>query len=151
MNNRTAQSIVVTTMLLSLPAASWAALGGSLQTVQADQARMVATRQAVAHAGYEVHLLSSSSGTTVREFVNPAGTVFGVAWQGPFKPDLSQLLGDGFTRFAAAARAPHGGHRMLSVHAADLVIDSGGRMRSFSGRAYLPALVPAGVSAGDIQ
>jgi hypothetical protein len=33
----------------------------------------------------------------------------------------------------------------------DLIVESGGRMRNFAGRAYLPNLVPAAVSAGDIR
>jgi len=39
----------------------------------------------------------------------------------------------------------------LSVHAADVVIDSAGKMRNFAGRAYVPALVPSGVPVGNIR
>jgi hypothetical protein len=112
---------------------------------------MHATRRVASQIGYEVHELALPSGTVVREFVAASGKVFAVAWQGPFKPDLNQLLGPSFDRLVAAGRRPHGDHRMLSVHAADLVIESGGRMRGFAGRAYLPALVPASVYSGDIR
>jgi hypothetical protein len=36
----------------------------------------------------------------------------------------------------------------LTVRDPDLIVDSGGRMRNFTGRAYLPDLVPASVSVG---
>jgi Protein of unknown function (DUF2844) len=132
-----------------LPAA--AALGGTVDTVQSDVQTMRATRRVATHPGYDVHELTLASGTVVREFVGPGGTVFGVAWQGPIKPDLEQLLGTGFPRLVAAARVPHGDHRSLAVRAPDLVVESGGRMRNFAGRAYLPALVPASVSVADIR
>ena len=87
----------------------------------------------------------------MKEFVGPSGTVFGLAWQGPFKPDLNLLLGEHFSRLVAAGRKPHGDHRMLLVSDADLVIESGGKMRSFTGHAYLPAIVPANVSVSEIR
>src|ERR1039458_677209 len=70
-----------------------ATLGGTVDTVQGDVLDMHATRRVAMHAGYVVHELTLASGTVVREFVGPSGVVFGVAWQGPIKPDLNQLLG----------------------------------------------------------
>jgi hypothetical protein len=134
---------------MSQPA--WAALGATYETVQTDELHLHATRRVADHAGYQVHELTLPTGTVVREFVAPSGTVFAVAWQGPFKPNLNQLLGESFARLVEAGQLPHGDHRRLTVHAADLVIDSGGKMRSFAGRAYLPAIVPATVSASDIR
>jgi len=131
--------------------ASRAALGGTLDTVTDDEARMHAARTITGRAGYEVHELVLASGTVVREFVAPSGIVFGVAWQGPFKPDLSQLLGGYFPRLATAAKGQHGDHRMLRLNVDDLVIESGGRMRAFAGRAFVPQLLPAQVPAGDIR
>jgi len=135
----------------ALPQPGWASLGGSLDTVEADAAHMKATRRVASRPGYQVHEIVLGSGTVVREFSGPSGTVFGVAWNGPFKPDLSQLLAEFFPRFVTAGKTPHGDHRTLRVNDADLVIDSGGRMRAFAGRAYLPALVPATVSVDDIR
>ena len=132
-----------------LPAA--AALGGTVDSIPIDVQTMHATRHVATHTGYDVHELTLRSGTVVREFVGPAGTVFGVAGQGPIKPDLQRLLGASFQRFVAAARVPHGDDRSLTVRDPDLIVDSGGRMRNFTGRAYLPDLVPASVSVGDIR
>ncbi len=43
------------------------------------------------------------------------------------------------------------GHRYYSQHEADLVIESGGHMRSFSGRAYLKSAIPANVIEQEIK
>jgi hypothetical protein len=129
-----------------------AALGGALDTVNADEVKLQAVRRVASSAAtHQVHELTLASGTVVREFVGPSGTVFAVAWQGPFKPDLNQLLGTYFPRLVAAGQMRHADHRALAVRAPDVVIESGGRMRAFTGRAYLPEMVPATLSLGDIR
>ena len=133
----------------SLPAS--AALGGTVDSVRADESQMQAVRHVAPRAGYEVHEMTLATGTVVREFVGSSGTVFAVAWHGPLQPDLNALLGAYFPRFVAAGQAAHGGHRRLEVRDADLVIDSGDKVRAFAGRAYLPALVPANVAIEEIR
>ena len=131
--------------------AAWAALGGTLDTAQAGNAPLRETRRVASHDGYEVHETVLASGTVVREFTGPTGLVFAVTWQGPIKPDLNQLLGIHFSRLVVAGESPHADHRSLRLRDADLVIESVGKMRAFAGRAYLPAMLPAGVAAGDIR
>jgi len=49
-------------------------------------------------------------------YVGSDGRVFGVAWQGPFLPDLSQLLGSFFGQYSDAIRAEkrtYVGHRPI--------------------------------------
>jgi hypothetical protein len=91
------------------------------------------------------------SGTLVREFVAPNGKVFGVAWQGPWLPDFRQLLGDYFEPVMQAPRADRHTRGPLTVRNAGVVFHSAGHMRSFSGRAYVPELLPAGLDLGVIQ
>ena len=136
--------------LVHAPAAQ-AALGGSLGSVQADELQLHAVRRVASRSGFELHTLTLASGTQVREFVDASGTVFGVAWSGPLMPDLNQVLGRHFTRLVARSQQPHADHRLLQLQADDLVIVSGGRMRNFAGRAYLPLRVPAGVTPAQIQ
>ncbi|WP_250520786.1 DUF2844 domain-containing protein, partial [Caballeronia sp. NCTM1] len=50
-----------------------------------------------------------------------------------------------------AQRAARGGRGQVSVQDSGLVVHSGGHMGAFSGSAYLPQSLPAGVSASDIQ
>jgi hypothetical protein len=145
------RSSVVLCWCVALPIACQAALGGALDSVAADQSAMQASRRVADYSAYQVHELTLSSGTVAREYVTPSGTVFAVVWQGPRQPNLDQLLGVHFARLVEAEKAPHRDHRRLAMHAPDLVIDSGGRMRSFAGRAYLPTLVPSSLALEDIR
>jgi len=129
-----------------------AALGDLAPSVAADQAHMQGTRKVTPGAAYSVHEITVPSGTRVREFVSSAtGRVFALAWQGPYMPDLKQLLGDQYDSFVEGAR--NGGARRSNVRVSQpgLVVHSTGHMRAFSGRAYLPDQLPAGVRIEDIQ
>jgi Protein of unknown function (DUF2844) len=72
---------------------AWATLGQSVASVHTDQQALQAHRRTITHDGYEVEHLEAADGTVVREYVSPAGLVFGLAWQGPTVPDMTQLLG----------------------------------------------------------
>ncbi len=128
-----------------------AELGGNVSTVQADQAHMKATLRVSQGAGYVMHEMQSQTGTVVREYASPTGQVFAVSWDGPFLPDLRQVLGSYFPQFAQAAQArrAHGGP--LIINEPGLVVESGGHMRSFFGRAYVPQMIPEGVRAEAIR
>jgi hypothetical protein len=136
-------------VMLALPAL--AELGGNVSTIQADQEHMKGTRRVISNAAYSVHEIQASTGTTVREFVSPSGTVFGVAWQGPWNPDLRQLLGQYFDQYAQAIQNKRAGRGPVSIQQEGLVVEAGGHMRSFSGRAYLPQMLPQGVTSEVIK
>ena len=144
-----AAAILPLLMVLSTPAL--AELGGGEASIAADQAQMKATRRVVGTAQYTVHEIHQDSGTVVREYVSPQGQVFGVAWQGPRLPDLRQILGAYFGDFRAAAASKHARHGGVMLRQAGLVVHSGGHMRAFVGHAYIPQLVPAGVTTDEIQ
>ena len=91
------------------------------------------------------------SGTVVREYVGPGGKVFGVSWNGPFLPDLRTLLGERFADLKAAAGDKTRGRGQIQVNQGDLVIESNGHMRAWSGRAWLNSALPAGVAAEVVQ
>jgi len=139
---------------LALSPLAHAVLGGAAATVETDKARMFASGTVQPGAQYTVHEMTLPRGTVVREFVNPAGVVFGVAWDGPAMPDLRQLLGDHLPEAASgvqAVRRARGGIGPVSSSSDTLVIQSGGHMGNFRGRAYLPQALPAGVSPDVIQ
>jgi Protein of unknown function (DUF2844) len=141
-------------LVVSLPVVAFAALGGDESSVQADQAQMHASLRTTHNAAYTLHELQAADGHVVREYVSPSGSVFGLAWQGPSKPDLQQLLGTHFDEYmqaAQAALAKRRGHGPLVVNLPGMVVVSGGHMRAFSGRAYLPQMLPQGVNADAIQ
>ncbi len=136
--------------LLSAPAL--AGLGGDLASIEADRAAMQGSAlRTIAAAGHTVHETTLPSGTVVREFASPSGTVFAVAWDGPFLPDLRRLLGTHFAAYADGVREQTDLHGQRTVQQPDLVVRSAGRMRAFSGQAYLPTQLPAGARLEDIR
>ena len=145
---------VVVLLTLGLSSPAFAALGGTLDSVQADQVQLRANVKVTEADAYTVHEIKASTGTVVREYVSPSGRVFGVAWQGPFIPDMHQLLGSYFQQYSHAAkvqRESHVGRRPLNIQETDLIVQTAGHMRAYSGRAYDPGLLPAGVNANDIR
>jgi len=143
--------LAVFVVLLLGSTSSWAVLGEYGNSVASDQQHMHAQLREVVRQGYSVKQLSSADGRMVREYVSPAGLVFGVSWQGPTMPDLRQLLGSYFGQLQQASQSRRQRHGPLVVQTKDFVLVSGGHMRSFRGRAYVPSLLPANVSAEVVQ
>lgn len=144
--------LAATLILPCLAPSAWAALGSTPTLTDANTgARLkVAVRQP--SPAWSVQDVTLATGTVVHEYVAAAtGKVFAVSWQGPALPDLSQFMGDYLKRYQAAARTPVVPHRLVRLAAADIVISSAGRMRHFVGHAYLPAQLPTGFSAADIE
>ncbi|WP_286758142.1 DUF2844 domain-containing protein [Ralstonia sp. RL] len=124
-----------------------AALGESIDTVQTEKSAMHAKAQAIRGAGsYVVHEIQAPSGTVVREYAAADGKVFAVAWEGPVLPDIRQLLGKYFPRYADTMQGRRPAQRHASLRHPDLVIESHGRMGAFAGQAYLPGSLPPGVT-----
>jgi Protein of unknown function (DUF2844) len=138
-------------ILLLAATPTWAVLGQSAASISSDQQHLGGERRSIAADAFSVEEITSASGTVVREFVSPGGQVFAVAWRGPVRPDLRQLLGEHFAAFERAAAAPGHGRRALAVRTDALVVESGGHVRDFRGRAYLPALMPEGVSPTAVR
>lgn len=135
-----------------IPPVASATLGQPESTVQTDVAQLrAAIKSSEDRAGYRVHEIQLPSGTVMREFVAPNGTVFAVAWQGPTRPDLRQALGQYFNAFASAPRTKLSDRRHVLIRQGDLVLQSGGHMRALSGRAYLLSAIPSGVNLGDLH
>jgi Protein of unknown function (DUF2844) len=131
--------------------AAYAVLGAPADSVPADQARMEGKLATSSRPNFAVEQISTSSGTVVKEYVSPAGTVFAISWRGPRPPDLSHLLGSYFAEYQAAAAQIHPQRRPLRVTTGTVVVEAAGHMRDLRGRAYVPSLIPAGVTTDDIQ
>ena len=137
--------------MVAISCSASAALGENATSTEADRVSMNATLRMLPAAKYTVHEIQTPSGTTIREYVSPAGTVFAVAWQGPVMPDLRQTLGRYFDRYIEGAGGKQSGHRHRAISEPGLVVQSHGHMRAFSGRAYVPQLLPQGVSVEEIR
>jgi hypothetical protein len=132
-------------------APAWAVLGQPVSSVESDHAYFRGKLVQAPHEGYEVHQISAPDGTVVREYVSPEGTVFGVSWQGPVMPNLSQLLGSYASDFQQVSQSPHPHRGPLVVRNDRVVIESGGHMRAFHGRAYVPGLLPNNLTQAVVQ
>lgn len=130
---------------------AFAALGGTQASVKDDQSQMQGTLRTTQGSRFTMHELEATSRTTVREYVAPSGVVFGVAWQGPSQPDLRQLLGPYFQQYVDALAQRRTRRAPVMVALPGLVVQAGGHMRAFAGRAWLPPELPSGVVPGDIQ
>jgi Protein of unknown function (DUF2844) len=147
-------AILSATMLMfALP--SFAGLGEDMSSVQADHAHMQGNLRTTQAQAYTVQEIQAPTGIIVREYVSPTtGKVFGVAWQGPWPPDMRQILGNYFGQYQQALQAQansHAGRRPLVIQQPGLILQAGGHIRSFAGRAYIPEMLPQGVSAEVIR
>ncbi len=142
-------------IVLSCAVDSRAALGGTASSVEADRVAVQGALMRMSRTdAFALHEIRSAAGTMIREYVSPGGTVFGVAWQGPWMPDLRQVLGDRFEPFQRAMQANRRARRgrgIVVIDEPDLVVRMSGHQRAFYGRAYIPALVPQGVQPEAIR
>jgi hypothetical protein len=146
--------IFAAVLLLAVPFPAHAVLGDSAASVLADQTRMKGTLHSTDNRTYVMHEITVPMQTTVREFVSPAGVVFGVAWEGQFTPDLQQLLGPYYAQAkqaAASQQQPRARRAPIVINTPGLVFQQTGHTRNFHGMAYIPQLLPNGVPASDIR
>lgn len=140
-------------LAMVIPSTAFGVLGGSEASVQADQSRMQAQVQTSRVGAYTVHELQGPSGTVIREYA-ANGTVFAVAWEGHWPPDMQQLLGSYFETYRQALQAQtekSRGRGPVYIEVPGLVVNAGGHPRSFKGRAFVPEMVPQGMKAEAIR
>jgi hypothetical protein len=142
--------LVVTLATVRLASAT---LGESADSATTDRKALSAMRSATKVAtGYTVQVIESDS-ITIREYISPTNTVFAIAWNGLINPDLTQLLGSYADEYHQALQktARERGHRFNRVKTNRLIVEKWGRMRNLQGRAFVPSLIPPGVSVDDIK
>jgi hypothetical protein len=148
---------VLTLLLLALawssPRKAGATLGEGAASLAKDRKALSSSQTtSSSQANYTVKEIVSDA-TTVREYLTVSGVVFGLAWNGLAHPDLTTLLGSYASEYQEARQLTrHGrGQRHLRVRGSRVIVESWGHMRNLRGRAYLPALLPEGVSFNEIN
>jgi len=142
-------AVLLMLLLGSVPA--WAVLGENVSTVSSDVQVLRGQHVMVAKTGYNLHQITMKDGSVVNEFVSPAGIVFGISWQSHFMPNLQQLLGTYMTNFQQGQRTQYVRRRAVTIQGDNFVYSSFGVGRNFRGRAYVPGLVPANLTAEVVQ
>jgi Protein of unknown function (DUF2844) len=146
---KTAFKVLLAILLGAAP--GWAVLGEYQNSVGVDQKVMRGQVRNIERQGYTVQEVKGADGVVVREYVSPDGMVFGLAWQGPQMPNLTQLLGSYLPDFQQSPNHKVRRRGPLVIHTDRVVIESGGHMRAFSGRAYVPKLIPKSLSAEVVR
>ncbi len=134
-----------------LPTHALASLGDSVTSIRVDQPPSRSKLHSTDRGTYKIVQTDRDDGTIIKEYFNGAGVVFGVTWQARNVPNLEHLLGAYFSEFQRAIQAR--GHRAgpLMIRTKNLVVESGGHMRAFRGRAYVPSLLPQHLTAAVLQ
>jgi hypothetical protein len=144
--------VVSLIMIIGLPRA-WAALGEAVSSVETDRVALAGQLNMIQAQLYTLQEITTSE-LVVREYVF-GDTVFAVAWRGTRPPNLVSLLGSYFQEYqeAAAAAAVNGPRMrgMTLIQGARVVVEAGGHPGDIRGRAYIPSLLPSGVTNEMIQ
>ena len=129
-----------------------ATLGGNEASVIVDQAALKATLVKTMNAGYTDYALTLPNAIVVHEFVNAAGQVFEVTWNGKgMRPDMQQILGVHFDQFNAPAKEKAVNEKHVTARRSDKVANdfeahSAVHNRIFTGIAYLPSQLPSSLN-----
>ena len=128
-----------------------AELGGQMSS----QTTSASAPQTLFNGALRTRTSVDAGGTTINEYATNTGRIVAYTWAGPTMPDLRALLGnyvDSYRTGAAALAATGNGNLHASrVVRPDVIVESGGPMRSYAGRAWLPGGLPPGIVADDLQ
>jgi hypothetical protein len=138
------------TMPPAVGAASAASAAGAAAAVARDAADSQTT---LLNGALRMRTFTDNGGTTLNEYATSTGQIIAYTWSGPTMPDLRALLGSHNASYQAgvAAGQASGNLHDSRIVRDDLIVESGGPMRGYVGRAWLPQALPPGVSADDFQ
>jgi hypothetical protein len=139
-------------VIIDLPRA-WAVLGEPASSVETDRVALAGQFRMIPAQLYTTQEITTSE-LVLREYVS-GDTVFAVAWRGSRPPNLVSLLGSYFQEYQeASAAAPSNGFRrrgMIRIQGSHVVVETGGHPGDVRGRAYIPSLLPPGMTKEMIQ
>jgi len=138
-------------LIIDLPR-TWAVLGEPASSVETDRVALAGHVSMTTAPLYTIQEITTSE-LVVREYVS-RDTVFAVAWTGRRPPNLVSLFGSYFQEYLEAATAAASGPRMrgmIHLQGPHVVVETGGHPGDIRGRAYLPSLLPSGMTKEMIQ
>jgi hypothetical protein len=138
-------------LFLTAPDGALAELGGTMDGVNQDAMREGGV--AVSRERDQFTLITiATRDVTIREYLSESGRVFGVTWQGTRHPNTLLLLGTYVITpetplLPGSIQQPRFSRRITS----HVVVEAGGTVGEIWGRAYVPVMVPSGVSLEQIK
>jgi hypothetical protein len=146
-------AVVISLIMINDLPRAWAALGEAASSVETDRVALAGQLSMISAQRYTIQEITTSE-LVVREYVF-GDTVFAVTWRGRRPPNLVSLLGSYFQEYQeSAAAAASNGPRMRGmdrIQGARVVVEAGGHPGDIRGRAYIPLLLPSGVTKEMIQ
>ena len=126
---------------------TWAILGEPASSVETDRVALAGQFRMIPAQLYTTQEITTSE-LVLREYVS-GDTVFSVVWRGSRPPNLVSLLGSYFQEYQEASAAASNGPRMRGmtrIQGSRVVVETGGHPGDVRGRAYIPSLLPLGVT-----
>ena len=146
--------VIISALLLFIEIKDAQASLGQLEaSIEDDRQKISAVRHASRIGNsYTVHEIANQR-INIREYVSH-GVVFAVSWTGARHPDLTGLLGKYFQDYQNSSRHSvkvRGVRSHGSIHGQNVIVEKSGHMRWIQGKAYVPNLMPMGVTSSEIQ
>jgi hypothetical protein len=149
-SRRAATALIIVGSLVA--SVAHAGLGEPADSVPRDHVALSGvTLRVTPMKSFDVHETTTADGTRVRQYVSHVGTVFAVAWSGRALPALPVVLAKHYDAYLSATKEHRGNHHVLSIATPELVLSVVRLPRGFTGSAYVPALLPPGTSAQELQ
>ena len=140
----------------TLPALSYAALGGDSASIAVDNKALASSVSNVvtttaSNSNYQMATIKTTDGHTINEYSVPnGGRVFCVTWHGRSYPDFKQILGSDAPQLKTATKSSQG-LTSSNLNGNDFTFKMSGLPGNFSGVAYKPSLVPANVNVDSLK
>ncbi|MGZ6332666.1 MAG: DUF2844 domain-containing protein [Bdellovibrionota bacterium] len=145
--------ILLTASLTAFSLVAHAGLGEKELSIERDRQNISGSRRSPkAQSNYTVHEILNDH-LLIREYVAD-GVVFAVSWSGARHPDLDSLFGTYASDFQDASRRAakvKGLRSRGKVQGEKIVVLRSGHLRSVSGVAYVPELLPPGMDVHEIR
>jgi hypothetical protein len=140
---------VVLAGVMGVPATAHATLGGDSASVEANRQALGGELRVEKLPYGERYTMLLPMGIVIRQYLSPSGAVYAVTWNGPRMPNLSELFGKYAEQYSHRDR-PKGERHHMAFGGNDFMMRASGHMRTFSGRAWVPSLVPPGIDLDSV-
>lgn len=133
-----------------MPAPASQATSAAASSAASDAAEV---QQSLLNGALRMRTFTDAGGTAINEYATSTGRIVAYSWSGPTMPDLHVLLGQYSASYQAgvAAAAADSNLHDSRIVLPNLIVESGGPMRGYVGRAWLPEALPPGVTADDFE